>query len=85
MAIDASSGKVVWTTETGSPIKTLVVLEKAVFAAGSRGRVTRVASDTGKLQWHDDLQSSVADNPIIIGGEIYFATSLGNLYGYMID
>ena len=84
-ALDAFSGKEIWHVSTGQAISSIVIGEKAIFVAGTKGRIIALSrGPTEEVLWTDDLESPLFAEPLIFDGKIYYASPLKLLYGYKL-
>ncbi|MFW7379390.1 MAG: PQQ-binding-like beta-propeller repeat protein [Oligoflexus sp.] len=84
IAVNASNGKQIWKTQTGETVYSLTTGESTLYVGGSDGRISALANRDGLLLWHDDLQGSLTQAPLLVDGLLYFATGLKVLYAYKI-
>jgi outer membrane protein assembly factor BamB len=80
-AIDASTGRPLWTRLTG-PFPANITVEGGLAFVGSEGDTDRLdAFDaaTGTSRWHANLLGGVGA-PVVVGNTVYVGTNLGVLY-----
>jgi outer membrane protein assembly factor BamB len=85
-ALEALSGKQLWSMQTGQSVDSLTVGDKVLYAAGTKGRISALAlRNSGEVLWSDDVESSFAFDPIVFEGKIYFISPMKLLYGYKLQ
>ncbi len=84
LSLDAKSGRIIWKTEVGQPVRSITSGDKVVYLGGTEGRITALDTKLGKILWHDDIGGSTTNAPVLFGDILYFATGLKVLYGYKV-
>ncbi|MBF0442526.1 MAG: PQQ-binding-like beta-propeller repeat protein [Oligoflexales bacterium] len=83
-AMEAGSGRRLWTTSTGQSISTITIGEKVIYISGSNGHISAVNLTNGIVLWNDDIRGSLNNTPVQIENKIFFPTGLRVFYGYLI-
>jgi outer membrane protein assembly factor BamB len=79
-ALDAATGRAIWSVTTESPIEALPsVAAGIVYVAGNGGPVSALDGATGALRWKVPIQG-VPFAPTITSGYVLLGTNVGNLY-----
>ena len=84
-AVEAFSGKEIWSVSTGQTVGSITVGEKSIFVAGTNGRIVALSrTSLGKILWTDDVESPLFNEPLVFDGKIYYISPLKLLYGYKL-
>jgi outer membrane protein assembly factor BamB len=83
-AFDASTGREVWQTVTGTSVGHIVAGEAVVYAVGSNGRLSAIDTVSGSILWHDDVAGEVASAPFVHDVALHVATGLRNIYSWKL-
>ena len=83
-SFEAATGRLIWTTKVGSAISHITPGEAHFYVSSAAGRISVLEQSTGNLGWHDDLQGSLLNPPMITDKAIYFVTGAKNLYAYAL-
>lgn len=78
-AIDANgSGEVVWSTNTGIYVPSLLYRESHVYGVVDAGRAICWKADTGEELWREKVDRDFLASPVMLGNRIY-ATSVAGV------
>ena len=67
-AVEAISGRRLWSVSTGQSVISLTVGEKVLYVAGTNGRISAVRLKDGRVIWNDDVGGSI--NRILLSSGI---------------
>lgn len=84
-AFDASTGRQVWESQTGSAVTFIAAGEASVHAVGGNGRLTAIDTIDGSILWHDDVAGEIAAAPFLHDGTLYLATGMRNIYAWKLQ
>lgn len=80
-ALDASTGDVTWTADTGGVIRTpATVADDTVYVGTDRGAVYALAASDGSEQWRASTDDSVRGSPTVVDGTLYAGSTAGTVY-----
>ncbi len=80
--LDASTGRQIWTFQTGGkevPAPALIANNTAYFGS-TDGNLYAVNATTGKEKWHFSTGQTILGSPVLANGVLYFGSDDGNLY-----
>ncbi|MGD6934303.1 MAG: PQQ-binding-like beta-propeller repeat protein [Candidatus Bathyarchaeia archaeon] len=78
-ALDASNGKLLWSTATPTGYSNPTMAEGKVFI-GSGNSLTALDAITGNILWNFTTGNTVASSPAVSYGVVYFGSNDANLY-----
>lgn len=88
-ALDASSGKAIWSYRTGDKVKGGAAYAKGtVFVGSYDGRLYALDAKSGKLRWSASAQSSFGSTgnfyatPAVAYGRVYIGNTDGRVYAF---
>jgi len=87
-AVQATTGKPMWTLHTPRPIYSSPAVAHSVVYAGTEGGgpvLFALNASTGKQLWSFSLtntNTAVPDSPAVANGVVYFGFSDGNIYAF---
>ena len=81
-SIDLNTGKLFWEREIGSAIGGIFVGLKDVYANTYDGLIMSLRRENGALNWSDNLNGLILTSPFVHNKQIFFTTTLGNIYGF---
>lgn len=80
VALDASLGRVKWSTEQPSEVEALpVIVDNVLYLVGNDGPATAIDAATGKSLWSVPVQG-VPFAPAVVDGYLLVGTDVGTLY-----
>ncbi len=87
-AIDATSGRLVWKSETGGPaVSVPAVYKNLVIAAGASGdgAIYALQRDDGSRFWRRATAGKIESDPVIAGDTLYVSSADARLYRFRFD
>jgi outer membrane protein assembly factor BamB len=79
-AIDALSGKVIWSRQGGKKASTPAVAGPRLIVSSHDGTVTAFERATGRRLWQIQTDAKVESSPVAIGNLVYFGSTDGRLF-----
>jgi outer membrane protein assembly factor BamB len=80
MAVDAESGRVLWTRRGGEKASTPAIAGPRLIVSSQEGSVEAFVRATGKSLWKFEVEQAIESSPIAIGTRVYFGTKDGRLF-----
>jgi outer membrane protein assembly factor BamB len=81
-AINANTGKPIWSYPTGIPHSSAAIANGVVYTADVDGTVYALNANTGGLQWTYETGGNLFSSPVIVTGVVYIGGSDSNDYGH---
>jgi outer membrane protein assembly factor BamB len=86
VALDASSGNVVWTAEVGGlGYTTPAISGDRVFAGGFDGRLRAFRATSGSELWSKWVGGRILGAPVVIGEYVFFSTLEKRTYALRVS
>ena len=85
-ALDASSGRIVWTAGVGGlGYTTPAVADGRVFAGGFDGRLRAFRATSGDELWSTEVDGRILGAPVVIGPYVFFSTLEKRTYALRVS
>ncbi len=85
-ALTASTGQVLWTTETKQAISSGPGANEHIVVVGTtQGRLVALKADSGKILWTAKLTSEILAPPIVAGNQVLARTIDGRITGMTLQ
>lgn len=82
--MDLKSGKIIWKIELGAAVASSIVGDNNIFVNSVDGLIVKLQRSSGKLVWIDHLRARVETSPFIFDNQVFFTSSLKNVYGFSL-
>lgn len=85
VAVDADTGKWLWTWEGGVKASTPAISGDTLVVSSHDGSVTALERATGKVRWQLQTNAKVESSPVAVDGVAYFGATDGRVFAVDVE